>query len=60
MPLVLFDNYTKFGFGLATRLGYVFVGTDNLGSLLNLGKPKGFDAYFSVNLPIFNAGYNIT
>lgn len=56
MPLVLFDNYTKFGFGLATRLGPVFVGTDNLGSLLNLGKPKGFDAYFGVNLPIFNAG----
>lgn len=56
LPLVLFDNYSKFGFGLATRLGPIFIGTDNLGSLLNIGNPRGLDAYFGLNLPIFNAG----
>lgn len=53
MPLVLFDNYSKVAFGLAGRLGPLFLGTDNLGSLLNIGKPKGFDFYFGLNIPIF-------
>lgn len=53
LPLVLFDDYTKFAFGTALRIGPFWLGTDNLGSLLNLGKPRGLDAYFALAVPIY-------
>ena len=54
IPFALLDNYNTFTFGLATRLGPLFFGTDNLGSLLNISSPRGTDLYFGLSLPIFN------
>ena len=54
MPFALLDNYNTFTFGLATRLGPLFFGTDNLGSFLNISRPRGTDLYFGLSVPIFN------
>ena len=54
MPFALLDNYNTFTFGLATRLGPLFFGTDNLGSFLNISHPKGTDLYVGLSIPIFN------
>ncbi len=53
MPLVLFDNYNAFAFGIAGRMGPLFLGTDNLGSFLNLNRPRSTDVYFGLSIPIF-------
>lgn len=53
MPLALLDNYSVVSAGLSLRFGPVFVGSDNFGSLLNIGKPKGTDLYFGASIPIF-------
>lgn len=52
LPVVLLDDYRAVAFGLALRLGPVFVGTDHFPGLVNLGKPKGFDVYAGANLPL--------
>jgi hypothetical protein len=54
VPFALLDNYNTFTFGLAARLGPLFIGTDNLGSFLNISKPRGIDLYFGLSVPIFN------
>jgi Family of unknown function (DUF5723) len=54
MPFALLDNYNTFTFGLATRLGPLFLGTDNLGTFLNINHPRGADLYFGLSIPIFN------
>ncbi len=54
MPFALLDNYNTFTFGLATRLGPLFFGTDNLGSFLNINRPRGTDLYVGLSVPIFN------
>ena len=53
MPFVLFDNYNAFTFGIAGRMGLLFLGTDNLGSFLNINKPRSTDIYFGLSVPIF-------
>ena len=53
MPFVLFDNYNAFAFGIAGRMGPLFLGTDNLGSLLNINRPRRTDIYFGLSVPIF-------
>lgn len=52
LPVVLFDDYRALTLGLALRLGPVFLGTDHLPGLLNVGKPKGFNFYAGANVPI--------
>jgi hypothetical protein len=54
VPFALLDNYNTFTFGLATRLGPLFFGTDNLGAFLNINNPRGADLYFGLSVPIFN------
>ena len=54
LPFALLDNYNTFTFGVATRLGPLFFGTDNLGSFLNISRPRGSDLYFGLSVPIFN------
>ncbi len=54
MPFALLNNYNIFTFGLATRLGPLFFGTDNLGAFLNINNPRGADLYFGLSVPIFN------
>ncbi len=53
MPFVLFDNYNAFAFGVAGRIGPLFLGTDNLGSFLNINRPRSTDIYFGLSIPIF-------
>jgi Family of unknown function (DUF5723) len=52
MPVALIDNYSTLSVGLAARAGVVFLGTDHLGGMLNIGKPRGLDFYFGVNIPL--------
>ena len=52
LPLVLMNGYRNFTVGLAGRAGPLFIGTDNLGGLLNIGNPRGINAYFGLFLPI--------
>ncbi|MFN8348474.1 MAG: DUF5723 family protein [Spirosomataceae bacterium] len=54
MPLSLIDNYRVFAFGLAARVGPVFIGTDHLGGLIDIGKPQGLDFYFGLYAPFFH------
>jgi hypothetical protein len=54
MPFALLDNYSVLSFGLAGRFGPVFLGTDNLGSFLNISRPRGTDFYFGLSVPIFS------
>jgi hypothetical protein len=53
MPFTLFDNYSAFAFGIAGRIGPLFLGTDNLGSFLNINHPRSTDIYFGLSVPIF-------
>lgn len=53
MPFVLFDNYNAFAFGIAGRIGPLFLGTDNVGSFLNINRPRSTDVYFGLSIPIF-------
>ncbi|MES2516466.1 MAG: DUF5723 family protein [Bacteroidota bacterium] len=54
LPLALLDNYNTLTFGIAGRFGPLFIGSDNLGSFLNINRPRGTDLYFGLSLPIFN------
>jgi hypothetical protein len=54
VPFALLDNYSTFTFGIGARLGPLFLGTDNLGSFLNINRPRGTDLYFGLSIPIFN------
>jgi Family of unknown function (DUF5723) len=54
MPFALLDNYSSFTFGLGFRTGPLFFGTDNLGSFLNINRPRGTDLYVGLSVPIFN------
>jgi hypothetical protein len=54
IPFALLDNYSSLTFGLGARIGPLFFGTDNLGSFLNINRPRGTDLYFGLSLPIFN------
>jgi hypothetical protein len=53
MPFTLFNNYNSFSFGIAGRMGPLFLGTDNLGSFLNINNPRSTDIYFGLSVPIF-------
>ncbi|MCY7353454.1 MAG: DUF5723 family protein [Cytophagaceae bacterium] len=53
LPVVFFDDYRAMTIGLALRAGPIFIGTDHLSGFLNIGNPKGYDAYFGAHIPIF-------
>jgi hypothetical protein len=55
IPVSLIDNYSTIAVGLGARLGPLVIGSDNLGGILGIGKPRGLDVYFNVYLPIFHA-----
>lgn len=52
MPVSWQGNYTNLTVGLAVRLGPLVVGTDHLPGLLNLGRPRGANAYASLSVPL--------
>ncbi|WP_435355674.1 DUF5723 family protein [Emticicia sp. SJ17W-69] len=53
LPIALINNYRNFTVGLMGRFGPLFIGTDNLGGVLNIANPKGISTYFGLFLPIF-------
>lgn len=53
MPIALINGYKNLTLGLSARMGPLFIGTDNIGGVLNIGNPKGISAYFGLFLPIF-------
>lgn len=53
LPVSLQNGYRNFTVGLAGRAGPLFIGTDNLPGLLNIGNPKGLNAYFGLFVPIY-------
>lgn len=54
IPFALLDNYNSFTFGIGARFGPLLIGTDNLGSFLNINNPRSTDFYFGLSIPIFN------
>lgn len=53
MPVALQNGYHNFTIGLAGRAGPLFIGTDNIGGILNIGNPRGISTYFGLFLPIY-------
>ncbi len=53
VPIALQNGYRNLTVGLAGRVGPLFIGTENLGGILNIGNPRGISAYFGLFLPIF-------
>lgn len=56
LPVALADNYSRLTLGASLRLGPIFLGTDHLGGVLNLGNPRGLDLYFGATVPILRSG----
>jgi Family of unknown function (DUF5723) len=52
LPIALINGYRNFTVGLMGRLGPLFIGTDNISGVFNIGNPKGINAYFGLFLPI--------
>jgi len=52
-PVTMFNNYQQLAVGSMVKLGPLFVGSDNLGAALNLGKPFGTDVYMGLTMPIY-------
>ena len=55
MPIVIY-NYNDFRTGLAFRLGYFTVGTDNIGSIFGHGDFTGSDIYAGFKINPFKIG----
>ncbi|MCF2488209.1 DUF5723 family protein [Dyadobacter sp. CY347] len=53
VPLTLMNRYRSPAIGLAGRIGPVWIGTDHLTGLLNIGNPKAFNLYFGVSAGLF-------
>ncbi len=52
VPLSWQGNYHDLTYGLAVRVGPVFMGTDHIPGLFNFGTPKGMNLYGGVSIPI--------
>ncbi len=53
VPLSLMNHYTSPAIGLAGRVGPLWIGTDHITGLLNLGNPKAFNVYFGISAGLF-------
>lgn len=53
VPLSIYNGFSMPSVGLSGRAGPLFVGTDNLTALLNIGKPKAVNFYFGLFAPLF-------
>ncbi|MDO6391893.1 DUF5723 family protein [Pontibacter sp. BT731] len=50
MPVALQNNYSVLTVGAMVRFMNFYIGSDNIGGALNLGKPYGANAYIGVSL----------
>ncbi len=53
VPVSLVDNYQNLALGAMVKLGPLFIGSDNIGGVFNIGKPYGADIYTGLALQIF-------
>ncbi|KAA6430352.1 hypothetical protein FEM33_25435 [Dyadobacter flavalbus] len=54
VPLSLMNRYRSPAIGLAGRAGPLWMGTDHLAGLLNIGNPKAFNVYFGIAAGIYH------
>lgn len=52
MPVLVYDDYKQFGLGFFTRIGPVYLGSDNLINSLSGNSINGLDFYFGVSTGI--------
>lgn len=50
-PVSLTNNFQTFGLGTSVKLGLLFIGSDNLASVMGLGKAYGADVYLGIAFP---------
>ncbi|MCE6990770.1 DUF5723 family protein [Dyadobacter sp. CY323] len=53
VPISLMNRYRSPAIGIAGRIGPLWLGTDHLTGLLNIGNPKAFNLYFGVSGGLF-------
>ncbi len=53
VPLSIMNHYRSVGIGLAGRAGPLWVGTDHIPGLFNIGKPKSLTLYAGLSMGIF-------
>ncbi len=53
VPVTLMNRYRSPTIGLAGRIGPLWIGTDHLTSLLNIGSPRAFNFYFGLSAGLF-------
>jgi hypothetical protein len=53
VPVSLMNRYGSPAIGLAGRAGPLWIGTDHLTGLLNMGNPKAFNLYFGISAGLF-------
>ncbi|WP_266364003.1 DUF5723 family protein [Tellurirhabdus rosea] len=53
LPVLWQADYSNLSVGAAVRLGTIFVGSDNLAGILNVGKPRGASVYAGAGIPLF-------
>jgi hypothetical protein len=53
LPISLVNNYKNLAVGAMARLGFLYLGTDNLAGALGGGNIYGTDFYFGLNIPVF-------
>lgn len=53
VPVSIMNRYSSPAIGLAMRAGPVWLGTDHITGLLNIGNPKSFNLYFGISAGLF-------
>ena len=53
VPLTLMNHYRSPAIGIAGRIGPLWLGTDHLPGLLNIGNPKSFNLYFGISAGLY-------
>ena len=53
VPFTLMNRYRSPSFGLAGRAGPLWIGTDHITGLLNIGNPRAFNLYFGLSAGLF-------
>lgn len=53
LPVSLMNQYGSLGIGIAGRVGPVWLGTDHLAGLLNIGKPKAINIYGGISMGLY-------
>ncbi|TDB68139.1 DUF5723 family protein [Arundinibacter roseus] len=53
VPVSIMNQYGSFGIGLAGRAGPLWIGTDHLAGLLNIGKPKMVNLYAGLSMGLY-------